>query len=676
MRKCFLIPLRLLWLCLAVVVTAMQPMSAQELELDAEEETSTSTEEDLSKHSTCWELIAPLGLRQQTPMDTLMLNYYINAIPSFVSPAWVTTGNLGAEGLNMIFDERPVMSDFFFRDALKHWMPTHETMRFYNTRIPVTFVSFNTGGGRDNAQERLKATFSGNINAKSAIGAKLDYLYSKGSYENQATKNLSWGLFGYYLGDRFENQTYFDHFNLVNKENGGITDMLYITDPAELQGGITSINPKSIPTNLNQAHTRLKGDHLYVNSRYKVGYWHEEKEGDSIVSREYIAVSSFIHTLRYDSNMHLFIDKNEAEVAKYFGNVYLNPNQTYDNTNFWALTNTLGLSLLEGFNKYSKFGLAAYATHQIRRYTLPADTLDRDDPSLELTPLPEGMNLVEHAKTQNLLWIGAQLTKQKGSLLRYEATAQLGIAGPVAGDTELKGRLSTLFPLLKDSLVITAFGEFRNEEAPYLMQNYISNHFAWHNDFGKIRTVNFGGELNLGRTDTHLRASFSNLQNYIYFGDDGLPRQNGGNIQVLSLSLRQNLTAGILHWDNKLSYQTTSDASCLPLPSFAIYSNLYLLFKVATLNVQLGIDCDYYTRYYSPIYNPATASFANQRENKVGNYPFCNIYANMKLSKARFYVLYSHANRGVFGGNEYFSMPYYPLNPARLLLGIAVDFVN
>lgn len=673
MRKNSLISLRTIFLC-AVSAALVFPVCAQEME--PKEDAPEANEEDLSKHSTSWKLIAPLGLREQTPMDTLMLNYYTNAIPSFVSPAWVTTGNLGAEGINMIFEERPQMSDFFFRDGLIHWMPTAENMRFYNTRIPVTFVSFNSSGGRDNAQERLKATFSGNINAKAAVGGKLDYLYSKGSYENQATKDLSWGLFGYYLGDRFESQAYFNHYNLVNKENGGIVDMLYITDPAELQGGISKIDPKSIPTNLVNAYTRLMGDELYVNSRYKVGYWHEEKEGDSIVSKEYIPVSSFIHTLRYNSDWHLFIDDNSAEVSKYFGRMYLNPDKTYDNTSFWSLTNTLGVSLLEGFHRYAKFGLAAYATHQVRRYTLPADTLDRLDPALNLTPLPDGLAEIRHARTQNLVWIGAQLTKQKGSLLRYEATAQLGLVGPVAGDVEIKGNVSTRFPVLKDSLIITAFGTFRNEEAPYLTQNYISNHFAWHNDFGKQRIVNFGGELHLGRTDTHFRASFSNLQNHIYFGPDALPRQHGGSVQVLSLSLQQNFKVGILHWDNKLNYQTTSNAEVLPLPAFSVYSNLYILFKLATLHVQLGIDCDYYTRYYSPIYNPATASFANQRDLKVGNYPFCNIYANMKLSKTRFYVMYSHANRGLFGGNEYFSMPYYPLNPARLQIGIAVDFVN
>lgn len=627
--------------------------------------------------SYAWRLIAPLGLREEAPMDTLPLNYYRQAIPALVSDAYATTGNLGAEGMTMIFSERRPMSDFFFRDALVHWMPTHANMRFYNTRIPMTLLSFNTSGGRENAQERLHAIFSGNINAKAQIGGRLDYLYSKGSYNYQALKNLSWGLSGSYLGDRYEMQAYYNHFNLLNKENGGITDMLYITDPAELQGGVTSIDPKSIPTRLTSAHNRLWGEELYINNRYKVGYWHEEQpteEGDTIVRRTYIPVSSFIHTLKFNVGKHLFLDNSPRETREFFEHTYLNPDDTRDRTTYWALDNTLGVSLLEGFHKYAKFGLAAYITHQVRQYKLTADTLDRD--ALELTPFPEGIGDIKQSTTQQLAWVGAQLTKQHGSLLTYAATAELGFLGDAAGEIKAEGHVDTRFKLFGDSLDIRAFGSFRNETAPFLMQHYLSNHFIWQNSFGKQRTVSFGGELSYAKTDTRFRAEVSNLQNRIYFAASGVPTQYGGSVQVLSLSLHQKLSAGILHWDNSITYQTTSNDAVLPLPALTIYSNLYLLFRIATLHVQLGIDCDYYTRYYAPGYQPALTAFVNQREYKVGNYPLCNVYANMKLSKTRFFVMYSHANQGLFGGSGYFSMPFYPINPARLQLGISVDFAN
>lgn len=295
---------------------------------------------EAASKSYAWKIMPPLGLREPAPLDTLPDNYYIRSIPSMVSDAWVTTGNLGSEGMNMIFEHRQPVSDFFFRDALTHWMPALDNMRFYNTRIPMTLLSFNSSGGRDNAQERLQGVFSGNINPKAQIGARLDYLYSKGSYENQATKDLSWGLSGSYLGDRYEVQAYYNHFNLLNKENGGITDMLYITDPAELQGGVTKIDPKTIPTRLSDAHTRLWGEELYINNRYKVGYWHSEdvEQGDSVVTVDtYIPVTSFVYTLRYNADKHLFLDRNPAEAKEFFSNTYLDPSITKDNSTYWEI---------------------------------------------------------------------------------------------------------------------------------------------------------------------------------------------------------------------------------------------------------------------------------------------------------------------------------------------------
>ena len=52
-----------------------------------------------------------------------------------------------------------------------------------------------------------------------------------------------------------------------------------------------------------------------------------------------------------------------------------------------------------------------------------------------------------------------------------------------------------------------------------------------------------------------------------------------------------------------------------------------------------------------------------------------NAYINMKLGRTRFYVMMSHVNQGLMG-NNYFSMPHYPLNPRRFQIGLSVDFPN
>ncbi len=626
--------------------------------------------------SYAWSPLWPSGQHEEAPMDTLEYNYFQRAIPSQISYAWACTGNLGAEGKNMLFMQQRPISEFFLQDAQMAWTPTYADIKFYNTRIPMTQVSYDAGGGRDNAQERLRMLFSGNAGKKTQIGANLDYIYSKGSYDNQAAKGLIWGVSGSHMGDRLEVQGSWNHYNLLNKENGGITDDLYITDPAQLQGGVSTINPKSIPTNLSHAHTKIVGGELFLNGRYKIGYWREEEVDDTTTLREYIPFTAFFYTLNFKNAKHIFRDDNMIEVEEFFGRSYLNPDITDDRTNYSSLANTVGVSLLEGFNKYAKFGMSAFVTYEMRKYKQAVDTMDRSmEGGLGLTPFPEGIESVLARKSQNMAWAGAQISKQQGSIITYEATGQIGFLGDAAGEIKIDGSIKTRIPLFGDTVGITAYGSLKNTSPSYLLREYISNHFIWQNSFGKERRMRFGGILTIPWTNTALNIGTETLQNLIYFDRDALPRQNSGGVQVFSATLDQNFKLGILHWNNKVTFQTSTNDVVMPLPKVALYSNLYILCRIATLHLQLGVDCSYYSKYYAPGYQPATATFYNQREMKLGNYPFMNAYANMKLGRVRFYVMMSHVNQGVFG-NDYFSLPHYPLNPRRFQMGLSVDFLD
>ncbi len=623
-----------------------------------------------------WTASQPLGLRVPSSIDTLQYNYHREFVPSMASDAWASTGNFGCAGINQIFFERKESSEFIFADALEHWIPNADNQKFYNTRIPMTLLSYSWGGGRESGQDRLKGIFSGNAGKRIQVGAMLDYLYSKGGYDRQALKDFVWGFSGSYTGDRYELQASVATFNSVNHESGGIKDDAYITDPASLQGGDPNIDAKAIPVNLSSAFSRVKGSQFRMNHRYKVGYYEEEQVNDSTINRTYIPVSSFIWTFDYKTNTHKFVNENATEDGEYFENSYLSVDGTNEETKYWRIRNTIGIDMLEGFNKYAKFGLSAYATHEVRRYTQVCDTMLTSSYKPEnLTPFPEFD--IEPKTIENLLWVGGQLTKQRGSILTYGATAQFGIVGSVAGDIDVSGHLSTHIPLLGDTVSIVGEGFFRNTEASFLLKNYISNHFAWKNDFGKIRRFRVGGRIEIPRFGTTLSAGVENLQNYVYFNTLALPEQEGGSVQVFSASLSQNFRLGILHWNNRLTYQTSSNESVLPLPKLAVYSDLFLSFTVSkVLKINLGIDCNYYTNYYAPAYQPSTMSFYNQTEKKLGNYPFMNAYADMKLSKTRFFVMYSHLNQGMFGGNNYFAALHYPMNPSRFQLGISVDFAN
>lgn len=621
-----------------------------------------------------WTLVFPLGEHRASTIDTLLYNYQRQAVPTMQTDAFLTTGNLGAPSTTLIYADRPAPGAFFFDSNFETWMQTGRNQKFYNVYVPMTLASYNFGGNRESNQDRLHATFAGNVNRRIGIGAHIDYLYSKGAYNNQAAKDYVYGLSGYYLGDRYEFQGFWDQNNMLNKENGGITNDLYITDPAVLQGGVSKIEPKSIPTRLTTAHTRLHSSQFYMSHAYKVGYWQDEVVNDTLTRQIYIPVVKFIYSLDWRRGRHIFVNSSADEAQDFWDDTYFNSQETYDRTTYYALGNTVGIQMMEGFKPWVKFSLAAYATYENRRYTqVNPDSISVDE---SLTPLPEYFESIRHKATQNLVWVGGRIEKSNGRHFTYSADARFGIVGDVAADMRLIGQAQARYRLFGDTVAVSANVSFSNEEPSYLLQHYISNHFIWNNDFGKTRTFSVGARLDIPWTRTTLEADFRNVQNMIYFDTLSMPRQVGKSIHVLTARLHQDFAIGILHWNNTLTYQVSSDKTLLPLPALSIYSNLYLGFRAfRVLQLQIGVDCDYYTRYNGYMYQPATSAFTLGKGDKVGNYAFCNAYLTAKLYRCRFFVLWSHVNQGWFG-NNYFTMPGYPMNPRRLQFGLSVDFAN
>ena len=105
---------------------------------------------------------------------------------------------------------------------------------------------------------------------------------------------------------------------------------------------------------------------------------------------------------------------------------------------------------------------------------------------------------------------------------------------------------------------------------------------------------------------------------------------------------------------------------------------MYLYFKAfRALTVQIGVDCNYYTRYRGMMYQPATMAFHVQGDNPtyIGGYAFGNVYLTCKLYKVRFFVMCSHLNERWFSRDS-FSLPHYPLNPREFRCGLSIDFAN
>lgn len=627
-----------------------------------------------------WTLNYPLGQHIESTLDTLLYNYQRQFVTALTSDAWASTGQFSGAGINMIYFQRTAQLPFLFDNSIEKFIPTFSKQKFYNVYVPYTQVSYNWGYGSENRTDQLKATFAGNVNRKIGVGAFIDYPYTKGSYASQATKGLAFGFSGYYTGSRYEMQAFYNHFNHLNKENGGITDVRYITDPAELQGGVSTIEPRSIPVNLQSAHSRLIGSQLYMTHSYKVGFWRDiTQEEDTVTREEYVPVMKFTYSFDWQQNHHLFIDNDASDVSSFWSNRYFDSTYTRDNQRRTSLTNTFGLQMIEGFQKRIKFGLSAYASYEFNKYTFdvnqPAAAAPRSEDT-GLTPLPTDFNGLPN-KCLNRFYVGGRIDKRQGSLLRYSVDARFGILGDVAGDIDISGQLQSRFRLAKDTVIITAGASFKNIEPDYLLKHYAGNNFIWNLNLDKTRSIRAEGKLYIPWTRTELRAGVENLQNVIYFGSDCTPQQHSGHIQIVSAAITQPLRAGIWNWDNTLTWQASSDKGVIPLPALTLYSNMYLQFKAfRALTVQVGVDCDYYTRYTGYAYQPATMAFHIQQPGdavKTGNFIFSDIYLSAKLYKVRLFLMCSHLNQNWFS-RDYFSLPGYPLDPRQFRLGLSVDF--
>jgi hypothetical protein len=60
---------------------------------------------------------------------------------------------------------------------------------------------------------------------------------------------------------------------------------------------------------------------------------------------------------------------------------------------------------------------------------------------------------------------------------------------------------------------------------------------------------------------------------------------------------------------------------------------------------------------------------------ELGNFPFIDLYANLHLKHARFFVMMANAFGGGFDKRS-FRTPHYPMNNQVLHFGISWNFFN
>lgn len=689
-------------------------------------EDSTNTEiQSLPPKLYMWKLSETLGNRTIIPADTASLNFQSTNLVEGMFGHYNYLGNLGSPRLSRLFFEREESEPTIFMAPFSSFFIRPDQVLFTNSNVPYTNLTYYKAGNKVNGEERFKSYFSVNVNKQLAFGFNIDYLYGRGYYQNQSTSHFNAGLFGSYIGEKYQVQAVYNNFFLKMNENGGIADDQYITRPENMSGGKKEYESTTIPVKLERSSNRNKDFYIYLTQRYRLGFTRKVRstqegkptesapqassspsseakisasnndialpndsiasksvgtlaavndslpsvstaDNDSLFEEEFVPVTSFIHTLKVERSRHQFRSGSEPE--GFFPEDYkLYKNYSNDSTTAFSVKNVFGIALLEGFNKYAKAGLTAYISHKFSRYDLMnTDTLT-------------DMRRIRY--TEQEIFLGGELAKREGKLLHYNVNGEVGLVDKAIGQFRVNANLDLNFRLWKDTVNFYARGYVSNTLPSFYMRHYHSNHYNWDNDnMDKEFRTRVEGELNISHWGTNLRAGVENIKNYTYFNQSALPEQNGGNIQVLSATLKQDFRLGVFHLDNEVTWQKTSNETVLPLPQLSLYHNFYILAKLAkkVLTVQLGADVRYFTKYNAPAYAPGVQQFHLQPTDdlvEIGGYPIVNVYANLHLKRTRIFAMMYHVNAGMGSANS-FLVPHYPINPRLFKIGVSWNFYD
>lgn len=632
-----------------------------------------------------WKIDERLENIFETPVDTIQHAFQNTNDTGGPTGHYTYLGNLGAPRISHVFFERKETSQFFFTDPYDFTVRRPEDIVYTNTKSPFTNLTYYKQGDGRYGEERFKAYFAVNVNKRLGFGFDIDYTYGRGKYTSQSTALFNGNLFAYYRGDNYDMHFSFINENLKVAENGGIADDRYITHPLEMAEGRKTYATYDIPINLNDIWNKNTGYHAFLTHRYNLGFYRDvTQENDTVTRTVFVPVTSFIHTVKMDMNRRKYISYDKEQNQTYFQNNYLG-NDSTDVTKHFSIKNTVGISLREGFNKWAKAGLTAFMSFEHRRFTL-TDTLDGT----------AGRRIPTDHK-ENILSVGGQLIKEQGKTIHYNVLGEVALIGEDAGQFSVEGQGDLNFRLFGDTVRLEANAYIKNLNPTFYFRHFHSKHYWWDNeDLSKIMRTRIEGKLNIDRWRTQLKVGVENIKNYTYLDNTSIKvtdkqnevsfknniavRQHSGNIQVFNAALRQDFKLGILHLDNEVVYQKSSNQQVLPLPDLVLYHNLYIQFGLAkrVLNIELGADVRYFTQYYAPDYAPAIGQFYLQNPEtrfKLGGYPLVNAYLNLHLKRTRIFVQMYNLIQGT-GEKSYFLAPHYPLNPRILKVGLSWNFFD
>lgn len=608
------------------------------------------------------------------PLDTTLADWRTDYVFYRKGVGDMALGGLGQSSQPVNWFDRNQDRDFTFARSYDAYTARLENVPFYNGKSALTNMTYLESGQKRYREEHFELVHSQNINPSTSANVSYKARSTMGRYDWQRTKNHALSVGVAHTGKRYSIHAAYMNNMVDTRENGGVVGEWAIADTVfEMPSGV----PMRLAS--SEAHNKYRNNAVFVKQAIAIPLERVTEYDFSIADLSAIYVG---HQFEYNSWSKVYTDKrgtysNERgnynketgeweseDNLSYYDDWFISPETTRDSISERLISNKLFVQV-QPWDRYGAIStIDGGVGYDIHTYSY-----------LRLQDYVRG-DMTRDKRSSWYIYGAAS-----GMIKRYadwRADAKYHPSGYRGGDLSAGGEITLRAFIREHPLILT--GRFRYElRSPgYWHENLFSNHYVWFNSFDKESETRF--EVNFSVPDIALEVGAWQgvMTNMIYYGNDSRVAQNPGTVSLTSLYARKDFRFAGFHLDHRALVQITSDEHVLPVPTFSAYLSYYYEFWVVrdVLRVQVGLDGRFNTAYYAPGYNPALSAFYNQREVKIGNYPYLDAFVSAKWKRMRILLKLQHLNQNLFGNGEYFQVARYPLNPRMFKFGISWSFYD
>jgi len=558
-----------------------------------------------------------------------------------------------------------------FYDAQEAWSYSHRTLPHYNTKVPYTELAYFGTLFAKQAKEsdNLHLFTTQNITPAFNFALLYDRFGGGGILESEETVNKTTSVQANYLGKRYTMHAGYIYNMVSRQENGGIRDIGMIRD--------TTVDSRDIRVTLAGARSKIKKNTFFLDQQLRIPFtfieqWRARRDSTYSFNPDSLnrdITTAFVgHSSEFSTYTRNYTDNISDEFGSaFYRDVFRYGNASADSMRVTVLDNKVYLRLQPWSADGPVARLDVGVGDRLRNYF--DSTLVRPQ---------------THTENSFYLYAGAEGRLFKNAW--WDAKAKFVTLGHGVGDFDVSANAGfSFYPFRrapKSPVSVDAHFESTLEEPTWYQQHLNLNHFSWDNNFGKISTTRIQGRIDIPYWRMSAEVGYALLGGNIYYDTDGIVRQNGSAMSVLSATLRKDFKLGPLHLDHRALVQVSSKPEVLPLPTASLNFRYYLEFVVQrnerrqnVMTMQVGADAYYNTAWYSPAWNPNLGVFHNQTERQYTNGPWFDLFVNVQWKRACVFIKYENAGMGwPLLHPDYFSADRYIVTQSGLKFGIFWPF--